>query len=341
MQQRGRERREDWEERSYRPEYRESQRGYPEFAHEGDYPRGHQPGRSQDFGNRGWSQQGGSQYGDAFEPREPERREWRDWDDQPRPQSQRYREYGSQERSERESYPNESWRRPLFESQGGSSSGAYGQSERGRYSREGEGFEGGGYSRSGDGWSSSRSGNGGAGYSGQGWSGMGRSERGDRDREGYSQRGYGGSSGGFGSQYGSRPYWSSGTQYESDYSERGSQRSSFAGRAPKGYKRSDERIREDVCDRLTESDIDCEDVQVSVKDGEVTLSGSSQSGESRRALERIAERVHGVKDVINQVRTRRDSERSDDGKKTLTPTGTGTGTDAKRGQQSPAMARPE
>jgi BON domain len=50
----------------------------------------------------------------------------------------------------------------------------------------------------------------------------------------------------------------------------------FAGRGPKGYQRADDRIREDVCERLAEDpDIDASDMEVTVKDGEVTLSGSA------------------------------------------------------------------
>jgi hypothetical protein len=45
-------------------------------------------------------------------------------------------------------------------------------------------------------------------------------------------------------------------------------------RGPKGYKRSDERIREDVSDRIARTpNIDASDVEVAVSGGEVTLSG--------------------------------------------------------------------
>lgn len=74
-------------------------------------------------------------------------------------------------------------------------------------------------------------------------------------------------------------------------------------------------IREDVCDRLAYSDTDCEDIEINVKDGEVILTGSTQAGESRREIERIAESVPGVKDVTNQIRTKRDTGRSDEMRK--------------------------
>ena len=37
------------------------------------------------------------------------------------------------------------------------------------------------------------------------------------------------------------------------------------GQPPKGYTRSDERIREDVCERLTHEDVDAGNVEVSVR----------------------------------------------------------------------------
>src|SRR5687767_13700993 len=47
----------------------------------------------------------------------------------------------------------------------------------------------------------------------------------------------------------------------------------FFGKGPKGYKRSDDRIREDVCDVLSEGWIDASDIEVRVSDSEVTLIG--------------------------------------------------------------------
>jgi hypothetical protein len=85
-------------------------------------------------------------------------------------------------------------------------------------------------------------------------------------------------------------------------------RRSFRGRGPRGYTRSDERIREDVCDRLTEEDVDVSDVEVRVTKGEVTLSGSVPDRATKREVEGIAERVSGVTDIANQLRVRREGE---------------------------------
>src|SRR5437660_706638 len=68
------------------------------------------------------------------------------------------------------------------------------------------------------------------------------------------------------------------------------------GRGRRGYVRSDERIREDVNDRLTDNPVlDARDIEVSVKDREVTLSGEVDSRFSKRLAEDIAERVSGVR----------------------------------------------
>lgn len=102
---------------------------------------------------------------------------------------------------------------------------------------------------------------------------------------------------GYGS-YGSESYSGGAGSY-------GQQRGQFSGRGPKGYQRSDERIREDVCERLTHhSDIDASEIEVKVSNAEVTLSGTVDERHAKRMAEEIAENVSGVKDVHNQVRVR-------------------------------------
>lgn len=74
-------------------------------------------------------------------------------------------------------------------------------------------------------------------------------------------------------------------------------------RGPKGYTRSDERIREDVCDALANlQDIDPSDVEVQVRSGEVTLTGTVEMRHFKHRIEDAAENVAGVKDVNNQIR---------------------------------------
>jgi osmotically-inducible protein OsmY len=75
------------------------------------------------------------------------------------------------------------------------------------------------------------------------------------------------------------------------------------GRGPKGYKRSDERIHEDVCERLTEDPmIDASNVEVEVKNGEVTLSGTVSSRGLKRRAEDLTELASGVTHVQNNLR---------------------------------------
>jgi osmotically-inducible protein OsmY len=77
------------------------------------------------------------------------------------------------------------------------------------------------------------------------------------------------------------------------------------GRGPRGYTRSDERIREDVSDRLTDNPIlDASEIEVMVSDGEVTLSGSVDSRYSKRLAEDLADEVSGVKHTQNNLRVR-------------------------------------
>jgi hypothetical protein len=75
------------------------------------------------------------------------------------------------------------------------------------------------------------------------------------------------------------------------------------GRGPRGYRRSDDRIREDACECLThDSWIDASSIDVAVKDCEITLSGTVTSREEKRRAEDLVERLSGVKDVTNNIR---------------------------------------
>jgi hypothetical protein len=72
----------------------------------------------------------------------------------------------------------------------------------------------------------------------------------------------------------------------------------FFGVGPKGYKRSDERIREDVCEALADHpDVDASEIEVRVRDGEVILTGTVESRWMKRQAEDAVEFVPGVRDV--------------------------------------------
>ena len=120
--------------------------------------------------------------------------------------------------------------------------------------------------------------------SGGGWSRAAR----DAGRDGYAG----------GAGYGGIGYGGDG--YE-PHEDRG-----FAGRGPKGYQRSDERIQEEVCERLTRHPaIDASDIEVRVAGGEVTLTGQVDSRRTKRLVEDVVDRCAGVVDVANQLRIAR------------------------------------
>lgn len=76
-----------------------------------------------------------------------------------------------------------------------------------------------------------------------------------------------------------------------------------SGKGPKGYSRSDDRIKEDINDRLTyDHELDASDLDITVDQGEVTLSGTVDSRIGKRRAEDIAEAVSGVKNVENRIR---------------------------------------
>ena len=75
------------------------------------------------------------------------------------------------------------------------------------------------------------------------------------------------------------------------------------GKGPKGYTRSDERIKEDINEKLYhDSFVDASNIEITVTDGEATLSGTVDSRETKRRAEDLAESVTGVKNVQNQLR---------------------------------------
>lgn len=75
------------------------------------------------------------------------------------------------------------------------------------------------------------------------------------------------------------------------------------GKGPRQYQRSDERIKEDVCDRLSDdSFIDASDIEVKVEGNEVTLNGTVDSRTAKRRAEDLIENVSGVKNIQNNLR---------------------------------------
>ncbi len=116
--------------------------------------------------------------------------------------------------------------------------------------------------------------------------------------QGYSSRRHGGS--GYAEQTGSGGNrWGSG-------SGRG-----FRGMGPRGYRRSDERLCEDINERLTDDDdIDASNISVDVTDGIVTLSGEVDARRLKHRIEDMVEACHGVQDIRNEIRVKRSTSGS-------------------------------
>lgn len=129
--------------------------------------------------------------------------------------------------------------------------------------------------------------------------------------EGQAQRSYGDYSRdtrGQGPQGEGRFYY--GSSYGSS-SQGGEQLHGFRGRGPKNYTRSDERIREDLCERLSDADeIDASNVTVTVNQSVVTLEGEVPHRSMKHWAEDMAESCSGVKDVDNRLRVRGQSQAS-------------------------------
>lgn len=172
-------------------------------------------------------------------------------------------------------------------------------------------------------------------YSSSGYGQSSGSGMGSQGHQGFSSAGsYGtqsgfGSSQGYGQGYGSNSFGQgqgSSSNHGSQYGQMGgisqnqqrwgsdSSSSSFqskAGRGPKGYKRSDERIKEEISDLLTgHHEIDPSEVELKVSNGEVTLTGSVSSRHEKRLVEDLASQISGVTDVTNQLRVQQQSSDS-------------------------------
>jgi hypothetical protein len=175
------------------------------------------------------------------------------------------------------------------------------------------------------------SGRGNRGYFREGWRGYGARPGnvgyGDRERpDQWNRDAYGGGSfnsgqrNAFNTDYGSTEYGgyyprtrdSSWTwdRNRSDYDRYGRHEESFGdkvknffGMGPKNYKRSDDRIREDISERLEDHpDVDASNIEVTVNEGTVTLAGTVDDRRAKRLAEDLTDNVRGVKDVNNQLR---------------------------------------
>lgn len=229
----------------------------------------------------------------------------------------------------------------------------YGESRRGRGSSGGWGNEWGGYSggRSGGDYSGGSFG----GYTGSEprheygmrsgeWSGEGRrdwSSYGGRSGGDWGGRSMGMGGSELGSGYSNDPRSGGGYGYgprggDTDESRgrwsHGGQ--SYAGRGPKDYHRSDDRVREEISDRLTDDhQVDASEISIQVQNGEVTLTGTVNDRGQKRRAEDLAESISGVREVTNNIRVSRGQDRAERGQ-TSGQSGSSTGASGSRGKSS-------
>lgn len=77
----------------------------------------------------------------------------------------------------------------------------------------------------------------------------------------------------------------------------------FMGKGPRGYRRSDDRIYEEVCEALQDDPtVDASDIGVKVQDGIVTLEGKARDRMEKRVAEIVTVEIPGVLDVRNEIR---------------------------------------
>jgi hypothetical protein len=85
----------------------------------------------------------------------------------------------------------------------------------------------------------------------------------------------------------------------------------YAGRGPKGYKRSDQQVIEEASQRLErDGDIDASEIEVTAEGGILTLRGSVPDRRTKRRAEECVESVYGVRDVMNELRVASQGEES-------------------------------
>jgi osmotically-inducible protein OsmY len=123
---------------------------------------------------------------------------------------------------------------------------------------------------------------------------------------------------------------------EQDHRQGRDQSQSHRGRGPSNYTRSDERIREDANDHLThDHHVDASHINVSVKDGELTLDGTVDSRDAKRRAEDAVEHISGVKHVQNNLRVQDRSASGDTfGGSTTSSGGSSTGSTANQSSGS-------
>lgn len=75
-------------------------------------------------------------------------------------------------------------------------------------------------------------------------------------------------------------------------------------RGPKGWVRPDERILDELCERIVRAGVDASALEVAVEAGEVSLRGELGTRQERRWVMDLAERILGVVSIDAEIRVR-------------------------------------
>jgi|GEM_PF-6605156 len=87
----------------------------------------------------------------------------------------------------------------------------------------------------------------------------------------------------------------------------------YAGIGPRSYHKSDESIKEEVCEILFwNPDVDSTQVEVSVESGVVRLEGFVDSRHAKRTSEAIIEDIFGIVDIQNELIIKKDLDMNSD-----------------------------
>lgn len=92
---------------------------------------------------------------------------------------------------------------------------------------------------------------------------------------------------------------------------------------PKGYQRSDERMKEDISERLYRAyHVDSSEVTVEVRGGKVTLEGMVPSRHMKHAIEDMVDDCPGVMEIDNRIRVAGPNYQGSSPTSASSPTGT-------------------
>lgn len=121
----------------------------------------------------------------------------------------------------------------------------------------------------------------------------------------YSNGTFGTEHGGWNEFAGEGPRGREGSQVGSPYGYGSRGAGQHRGKGPKGYQRSDDRLKEMISERLRDDpEIDASEITVTVQGGRVTLDGTVDSRRTKNLAEDVAEQF-GVADVHNNLRVQR------------------------------------